>query len=260
VNPFTARNWYEIRRVPYTTTTMTTTLKLMLVFVCCFLLACPGLAGEQHITVQYPFGVYTATVDDSLLPRMKLQLLPVFSPLVDTSVPLNTYLTAIGNPYDKVMLSPKLEDCQHGDPNCPPTTVTDAFLGNAEANLEKGRKQVRDLQSERLPKSLEPVRRFLLDNLKTTLRMEEARYEYIRTGGVVTLKAMADQYCTTSQPGLIRKLEEAPDAEMRRELSLYEWYNAVWQCYRERSDKYPAEAWKQFVRENHVREATKLLE
>jgi hypothetical protein len=62
------------------------------------------------------------------------------------------------------------------------------------------------------------------------------------------------------QQALIRKLEEAPDAEARRKLALYEWYNAVWQCYRERSGKYPAEAWKQFVREYHVRETTTLLE
>lgn len=199
-------------------------------------------------------------MDDSLPHKMNPQLLPVFSPLLDTSPPLNPYLTAIGNQYDKVMLSPQLEDCPHGHPNCPPTIVNDAFLRNAEANLEKARNQVQTLKRERIPESLEPIRRFLLDNLTTTLRMEEARYEYIRTGAVAPVRAMLDQYCTASQPELIRKLQEAPDGETRRELSQHDWHNAAWQCYRARSGKYPGEAWKQFVREYHVRENARLLE
>lgn len=167
-------------------------------------------------------------MDDSLQRMMKLQLLPVFSPITDTSVPLNGYLTAVSNSSDKVMLSPMLEDCRHGEPNCPPTTVDDGFLRNAEVNLEKGRSQVRDLKAERLPKSLEPIRRFLLDNLTTALRMEEARRDYIKTGAVSPLSAMLDQYCTTGRQGLVRKLEDAPDAEKRRELSMADWHNAVW--------------------------------
>jgi len=227
---------------------------LMLVLLCCSL-----RAGEQHITIQIVGAVYTATVDDSLSRKMNLQLLPVFSPIIDTSPPLNPYLTALGNEYDKVMLSPNLEDCRSGEPNCPPTMVNDAFLGNAEANLEKGREQARDLKQERLPESLEPIRRFLLDNLTTTLRMEEVRYEYIKTGAVAPLKAMLDQYCTANQEGLIRQMEAAPDAGTRREISWHDWYNAVWQCYRARG-KYPAEAWKQFVRKYHVRENARIEE
>jgi len=245
-----------IRKGPRSTTMMTTTpIKLALACVCCSL-----LAGEQNITIQVPFAVYKVTFDDSLLHRIKPQLLPVFSPLVDTSPPLNPYLTGVNNTNDKVMLSPNLEDCRHEHPNCPPSTVNDIFIRNAEANLEKGRNQVRDLKQERLPAFLEPVRRFLMDNLTTTLRMEEARYEYIRTGAVAPLRAMLDQYCTNGQQVLLRKLEGVPDAETRRELSQVDWHNAVWQCYRERSGKYPAEAWKQFVQQYHVRETTTLLE
>ena len=69
-------------------------------------------------------------MDDVLPRRMNVQLLPVLSPLADTSPPLNPYLTAIGNPYDKVMSS-QLDDCRAGTPNCPPTVVDDAFLRNA---------------------------------------------------------------------------------------------------------------------------------
>jgi hypothetical protein len=226
----------------------------MLVILCCSL--CPG---ERHITIQTPFGVYTATVDDSLSRKMNLQLLPVFSPIIDTSLHLNRYFTTGDKKEDKSMLSPVLEDCQHGEPNCPPTMVNEAFLSNAEANLGKGREQVQDLKRERLPESLEPVRHFLLDDLTTALHMEEARYEYIRTGEVAPLKAMLDQYCTTSQQGLIQRLEHAADMETRRELSVYEWHNAAWKCYVP-SRKYPAEAWKQFVRQYHVREDSKLVE
>ncbi len=222
---------------------------LMLSFLCCSL-----LAGEQHISIRSSPEVYTATADDSLLARMRLQLIPVLSPLISTNPPVSPYLTAIGNSGDKVMIAPKLEDCQRGRPNCPPTTVNDAFLNNAEANLDNGRKQVRDLKQERLPKSLEPVRRFLLDNLTATLRMEEVRYKYIKTGDVGPVRAMLAQYCTTSQESLIHKLSEAPDAEKRRELSWYDWSNTVWNCYRERSGKYPLEAWKLFVRQYHLRE------
>jgi hypothetical protein len=236
------------------TTTMTApSIRLTLALVCCSL-----LAGEQHITIKTPDAVYMATVDDSLSQRMNLELLPVFSPLVPTSPPLNSYRTAVsissGKVYDKIMAAPQLEDCQHEHPNCPPTIVNDAFLRNAEANLEKGRSQVRDLKQERLPKSLEPVRRFLLDNLTTTLRMEEARYQYIKTGAAAPLKAMLDQYCSTNQQDLIRKLEESPDAETRRELAWHDWGNVVRQCYDERSGKYPMEAWKEFARQYHVRE------
>jgi hypothetical protein len=221
---------------------------------------CSALLSEQHITIQVPFAVYTATVDDSLRQMMKLQLLPVFSPLTNTSVPLNRYLTAVGNSSEKVMLSPMLEDCQHGKPNCPPTTVNDAFLRNAAVNIEKGHRQVRDLKIERLPDSLEPIRRFLLDNLTTALRMEEARYDYIETGAVAPLRAMLDQYCTIGQQQSVRKLEEPPDSETRRELSLYGWHNALWQCYGSRIGKYPTDAWKRFVRQYHVRETARLLE
>lgn len=142
--------------------------------------------GEQHITIKTPDAIYIATVDDSLSHKMNLELLPVFSPLVPTSPPLNSYRTAVsissGKVYDKIMAVQQLEDCRHEHPNCPPTIVNDAFLRNAEANLEKGRSQVRDLKQERLPKSLEPVRRFLLDNLTTTLRMEGVRAAVSRAG------------------------------------------------------------------------------
>jgi len=241
------------------TTTMTApSIRLTLRFAYCCLVAGSLLAGDRQITIKTPDALYMATVDDSLSRRMNLDLLPVFSPLVPTSPPLNPYRTAVsissGKIYDKVMASPQLEDCLHGDPNCPPTTVNDAFLHNAEANLEKGRNQVRNLKQERLPESLEPVRRFLLDNLTTHVRMEEVRYEYIKTGAVAPLQAMLDQYCTTNQQGLIRKLEEAPDAGTRRELAWHDWGNVVRQCYDERSGKYPMEAWKQFTRQYHVRE------
>jgi hypothetical protein len=233
----------------------------MLALVCCF-----PIFGEQHISLRSSPEIYSATVDDSLSHTMNLRLVPVFSPLIDTSPPLSHYQTAASSSfgkgtadnkivYDKVMIVPKLEDCQSGHPNCPPTIVDGAFLRNAEANIEKGRKQVRDLKQERLPESLEPVRRFLLDNLTTSLRMEEARYEYIKTGAVAPLKAMLDQYCTTDQQRLIRKLKEAPDATSRRQLTWNDWYNTVWQCYEGRIGKYPMEAWKQFTRQYHVRES-----
>jgi hypothetical protein len=224
----------------------------MLALLCCF-----PIFGEQHISLRSSPQIYSATVDDSLSHTMNPQLVPVFSPLIDTSPPLSPYQTVVGNSYDKLMLAPLLEFCQFGRPNCPPTIVNDAFLRNAETNIEKGRKQVRDLKQERLPESLEPVRRFLLDNLTTSLRMEEARYEYIKTGTVSPLKAMLDQYCTTDQQGLIRKLKEAPDATARWQLTWIDWHNIVLQCYEERVGKYPAEAWRQFMRQYHVRESLK---
>jgi hypothetical protein len=230
------------------------TPKLLMIVLVCW----PMRAGQQHITIQIVGEVYTATVDDSLSRKMNLQLLPVFSPIIDTSPPLNPYLTT-SDSKDKSMLAPKLEDCQHGEPNCPPTMVNDAFLRNAEVNLGKGREQVRDLTQERLPEALEPVRRFLLGNLAIAVHMEEARYEYIRTRAVAPLKAMLDQYCTTSQQGLIQRLGDAPDAETRRELTWADWNNAVRKCYDEKN-KYPAEAWKQFVRQYHVRENARLVE
>ncbi|HEX4133591.1 MAG TPA: hypothetical protein VHY84_03135 [Bryobacteraceae bacterium] len=226
------------------------TPKVILALVCCF-----PIFGEQHISLRSSPEIYSATVDDSLSRTMSLRLVPVFSPLIDTSPPRSPYLTATDLVSDKIMLSPQLEDCQSGHPNCPPTIVNDAFMHNAETNIEKGRKQVRDLKQERLPESLEPVRRFLLDNLVTALRMEEARYEYIKSGMVAPLKALLDQYCTTDQQRLIRKLGEAPDAEKRRELSWADWHNAVLKCYEVPSRKYPMEAWKQFTRQYHVRES-----
>ena len=249
-----AHTWQRPANEPRLTGTMTS-LRFTLALVCSSV-----LPAEQHITLQVPLAVYTATVDDSLERDMKLQLLPVLSPITDTGPPLNPYLTAIGNPGDKVMLSPNLEDCQHGSPNCPPTLVNDAFLQNARANIERGRNQIRDFQRERLPKSLEPVRRFLLNNLTTTARMEEARYEYIKTGALPPLTAMLMQYCAAGEEGLITNLQRAPDAEARRERSQYDWHNEVWRCYRERSPKYPTEAWKRFVQQYKVQESAMLLE
>ncbi|HEX4133592.1 MAG TPA: hypothetical protein VHY84_03140 [Bryobacteraceae bacterium] len=244
---------------------MTTAIRLAPTAAYFFVLACSLFAGDRQITIKTPDAIYMATVDDSLSQRMNLQLLPVFSPLVITSPPPNPYLTGVSTSfgktnehdtivYDKLMIAPQLEDCQSGRPNCPPTFVNDAFLRNAEANIEKGRKQVGDLKQERLPESLDPVRRFLLDNLTTSLREQEARYEYIRTGAVAPLKALLDQYCTTDQQGLIRKLEETTDAEMRRELARHDWGNAVLQCYEVHIGKYPMEAWKRFTRQYRVRE------
>ena len=234
---------------------MTTTRRLSIGPACLGLLCCALLAGEQQLSIQTPDAVYNATTDDSLPRRMKVEVLPVFSPLVDTSPPLNPYLTGVGDPFGKLMLSPKLEDCRHGDPDCPPASVNNFFLRNAQSNLQKARAQIRTLKQERLPQPLEPVRRFLLDSLTTTTRMEEARFEYVQTGRVAPLKAMLGDYCSTIDPELMRKLEEAASPEARRELSWHDWYNAVWQCYAIRTGKYPSEAWKQFLQQFHVRES-----
>lgn len=241
-----------MRLPPAMTTARTIPLMLPLV--------CFSLHAAQRVTIPTPGAVYTATVDDSLPAAMKLRLLPVFSPIVDTSEHLNHYLTATDTVSDKVMLSPLLDDCRHGQPNCPPVVVNDGFLRNARTNLENGRKELGDLKGERLPESLEPVRRFLLDNLATALAMEEARYRYIATGAVAPLKAILERYCAARQPELMQRLADAPDAETRRELSQLEWHNAVWKCYAAPPRKYPLEAWKRFLNRYGVRETARLLE
>lgn len=114
-----------------TTRTMRTP-KVILALVCCF-----PIFGEQHISLRSSPEIYSATVDDSLSRTMSLRLVPVFSPLIDTSPPLSPYQTVVGNAYDKLMVAPLLEFCQSGRPNCPPTIVNDAFLRNAEPILRR---------------------------------------------------------------------------------------------------------------------------
>jgi len=114
---------------------------------------------------------------------------------------------------------------------------------------------LQSLRTERLPKSLEPVRAYLANSLKITLDLEEARYAALKTGSIEPLRKVTCQYCRCgdSEEDLFRKVL-ALGGVKRQEFTSAEWYNHVFNCFHQHDPGYPMSDWNKFIKDFGIRE------
>jgi hypothetical protein len=152
--------------------------------------------------------------------------------------------------WEKLIVADPLEMCTRSYSECQNQSLNSAFFENAARNLRKARQQLQLLRTEKLPKSLEPVRAYLAKSLKSTLDLEEARYAALKTGSVEPLRKVTCQYCRCgdSEEDLIRKVW-ALDGAKRKEFTSTEWYNHVFKCFQQHDPGYPMADWNKFIKD-----------
>lgn len=130
------------------------------------------------------------------------------------------------------------------------------FEARAQQNLSKAARDVETLRSLKLPSVLEPVRSYLLEGLQFSLKTEELRYGYIKTGDVEPLRRALCEVCTCDRTSesILRSLQEAASFSARRERSYRDWPNAMWQCYKSKHSEYPLTSWQAFLTKNGITE------
>ena len=157
---------------------------------------------------------------------------------------------------DKVFMAPGLELClEEPAMHCSrDEDVPDAaFLQNAARNLQKGADQIEELRKERLPSELEPVRAYLAESLRRSLRMESARYEYLKSGNLEPMRQLLCTVCTcANETNLLQLLGTATDPRQKLAIARFKWHNEVLRCEREGHDpaystRYPVPAWERFI-------------
>jgi hypothetical protein len=152
--------------------------------VCCSATAYPA---EQPLRYDGDAYRYEIAFDDSRISAAEMRQTAWLSHWVDYSPRflVGFELSKVNGKeiVDKVFMAPGFElclekpamHCSRGE------DIPDAaFLQNAARNLQKGADQIEELRKKRLPSELEPVRAYLAESLRRSLRMESARYEYLK--------------------------------------------------------------------------------
>jgi hypothetical protein len=181
----------------------------------------------------------------------------------DLAGPFFMASSSINGVLDKRFWVPELEHCNPGYSGCKNPSLDSAFLRNAAINLEHGRKQIALLSSEHLPSVLEPVREYLLENLRFFREIELARYRYLRNNDAHALRETLCKYCgcTSTEPEVLTELATTKDGEAKIRLTRYQWYNDVLRCHDDaRSHKYPVAAWQAFLKEFGITEIAKQMD
>lgn len=222
---------------------------------------CPlAYAKEQHLRYEDEMQVYDLAFDDQKISAAEMRQIVQLSPylLVDIPSPFLRTLSWFGkNPVDKSFIVPWLEVRNPGYSESGKVTVSPAFSKYAVINLGHGRKEIRLLQDEKLPEVLGPVRSYLLQGLRFSLALQEARYRYFRTGDVGALRRVLCEECTCDgdEEKILDHLKNASDAAARLRVSRYEWQNQVLKCHQARASTYPTAVWKAFLKQFGIRES-----
>lgn len=217
-------------------------------------------AKEQHLRYEDEMQVYEVAFDDRSISLPEMRQVVQLSPYLQVNIPGPFIATSSWfgkKPLDKNFIVPWLE---YGNPaysEIGKITVGPTFQKYAVVSLGRSRKEVRLFQEERLPKVLDPVRSYLLQTLRFSLGLEEARYRYFRSADVAPLRRVLCEECTCDgdEERILEHLKSAPDAAARLRVSRYEWYNQVLKCHRTRPGAYPTAAWQAFLKQFGVRES-----
>jgi len=184
--------------------------------------------------------VDTVSFDPAKISEAKLRQLILFSPFIESYfnyLPARDFLAVgsiqgQGEVVDKSFMALPLELCIANDPaysRCEENGIDGPnFLRNAKVNLEKSRRGLKWLQNLDYPKQLQPVVRFLLDGLVSSLWIEETRFKYYSTWDENVLKEAHDgidpaQLC----PDIFRKLETANSKEEKYSTVRFDWANCI---------------------------------
>jgi hypothetical protein len=130
------------------------------------------------------------------------------------------------------------------------------YLSFLRGNLNFGKDEIARLRSMKIPPTLEPIRRYMLEFLERDVTWGEARYEYARTGDSAFIKDRVCGRCPCSAEEETRIAElSAQQSVTARLRSSADWTNRVIQCGpNENQKKSPLEAWNQFLREFDIQE------
>lgn len=139
-----------------------------------------------------------------------------------------------------------------GEPGSP------AYWAYLTRNLDFGRHELVLLRGMKLPPVLEPVRKFMLGFLQRDVRMQEARYEYARTGDAEPLRTLLCSHCGCGKgeaDQLIAPLRAASDVRTRLQATFFDWTNKMLHCVPDQW--YPLEAWNRFLSDFGIRESNR---
>jgi hypothetical protein len=232
--------------------------------------SCAALSAEER-ELKYRSELeaeYILKFDDSRISVSQLREIVWLSPKFDAQIGSPFQMTwestpsANGVVFDKWLVVPELESCNPGYLECGHPDLNAAFLKNAAVNLERGKREVEILRRLKLPPVLEPVRTYLMENLKFFQKLEEVRYTYLQTGEVRPMRQLLCKYCPceAEEEKLLNELANTPDGATRRRLSLYQWYNDVLHCHtKSLPHKYPVDAWDRFLEQFHITESIRSL-
>jgi hypothetical protein len=95
------------------------------------------------------------------------------------------------------------------------------------------------------------VRAYLLHGLQHSLQVNNARYEYLKSGNMEPMQQLLCSVCSCKEESdLLKSLNMARDnPNERMEISRMRWANEVNRCQRATNHgaTYPMEAWNEFV-------------
>jgi len=238
-----------------------------LVLCCSF----ASFAKEQRLTYDQDVSVYELIFDDSRISVAQLREAAWLSPYISAA-----YGTAFPAPFelagsetkrpdgtldlDKVFLAPWLELCTAVPPaKCAPydsLIPNTAFLRNAAKNLKRGDNQIERLRRESLPAALEPVRAYLLQDLKRSIERQRYRYGYLKSGDPTPMGQLLCRECTCGAPeeSMLAHLKTVSDPRAKLELST-KWDQRLLECERKgHPPAYPLAAWERFLKDFGITE------
>jgi hypothetical protein len=235
--------------------------------LCWVLLTCAAaptslLAASQTITINTDTDFYSLTYDDRRITPAEMKEILYLSPYYPADVP-SPYFATVGAVKEgaqmvrlKWFISIPLEQCNAGYAECGHEQLDPAFFANAQENLNRSRQALQKLQTEKFPEVLEPVRAYLIRHFQETLSIDQARFNFLKTGKPEELANVQCELChCTDQASLVLDLNSAPQDKL--EWSRLTWYNRVLTCIREHDPGYPMEAWQSFIKRFGIEERYK---
>lgn len=218
-------------------------------------------ANEQHLKFETDTDRYELTINDQRISMEDMRNIAWLSPYIPPDIRSPFFMVAAQHVagtavrWEKLIVALPLETCTPSYSECQNQSLNSAFFENAARNLKEARQQLQSLRSEKLPESLERVRAYLAESLKTTLDLQEARYAALKTGSIEPLRRVTCQYCRCgdSEEDLFRKVS-ALGGVKRKEFTFAEWYNHVFKCFRQHDQGYPLADWNKFIKDFGIRE------
>jgi hypothetical protein len=214
-------------------------------------LLCLSCAQGETLKIKVPEGVDEITFDAKTVSADELKewlvLSPVLSQNNDYLVP--EYLDACNAPAN-----PDGTPCTYSD---------DAFnAANARRNIDRIRRRIERLTAARLPRELEPVRKYFAKVQALGLWRTERVLEFMRTGDISNLEGRygsVDLKAACAQ--VLQGIRQAPDQGAALELVRTPWTNCAWFHVRDADiGEYPERMWNSFLASKGVRERLIVIE